>query len=70
MMNLELYGGAVYAHGFLWYFDASQFSVFQNEFGLINMWLLLGYKFADNLSLSSLRKLCFSFENLLDFKLS
>ena len=50
--KLELYGGAVYAHGFLWYFDASEFSVFENEFGLINMWLLIGYKFDEKISLS------------------
>ena len=35
-------GGSVYAHGFLWYFDTSDFSLFSNDFGLINTWFRMG----------------------------
>ena len=35
-------GGSVYAHGFLWYFDTSDFSLFSNDFGLINTWIRMG----------------------------
>ena len=35
-------GGSVYAHGFLWYFDPFDFSLFNHEFGLVNTWFAMG----------------------------
>ena len=35
-------GGSVYARGFLWYFDPFDFSLFNNEFGLVNTWFAMG----------------------------
>jgi len=40
--DFKMSGGSVYAHGFLWYFDPFDFSLFNNEFGLINTWFAMG----------------------------
>ena len=40
--DFKISGGSVYAHGFLWYFDRYDFSLFNSEFGLVNTWFAMG----------------------------
>ena len=42
--NLTLEAGAVYAHGFLWYFDSTTFKIFNDDFGLTNLWFSFNVK--------------------------
>jgi hypothetical protein len=47
--RFTLNAGAVYAHGFLWYFDTNEFKIFNNEFGLVNTWFAFDCRVSDNL---------------------
>ena len=51
-MNTRLNAGAVYSHGFLWYFDINDFTIFDEEFGLVNVWFSFGINPHESISLS------------------
>jgi len=49
--KLSLEAGAVYAHGFLWYFDSTTFKAFTDDFGLTNVWFSFNVKPISTISL-------------------
>ena len=51
-LNTRLNAGAVYSHGFLWYFDINDFTIFDEEFGLVNVWFSFGINPHESISLS------------------
>jgi len=51
-VKLQLTAGALYAQGFLWYIDYSDFKIFDTDFGLTNMWFAFGLNPVDTMRIS------------------
>ena len=51
-VKLQLTAGALYAQGFLWYIDYSDFKIFDTDFGLTNMWFAFGLNPVDAMRIS------------------
>ena len=51
-VSLQLTAGAIYAQGFLWYIDYSDFQIFDADFGLANVWFAFNLNPVDAMKMS------------------